>query len=264
MKDQSTYWKVGLTRVLVLAALMAVAPPAALAAERVSATLFAGAGDIEPTMDQFRLALGEPDNGGHPAHTPWPKGDHLGRRARRLRRDQLPPAGLFQRRAAPLARGASPTTSGPGCRSARWTAPTRPRPRCASATSNPSYARLPGLQRGAAVLACRQQRRRPDLLRPRHAGGRAVQGFGAVYTDVDRRKSSFKYFDAKTASGQVQGPGLRDGLSFLGVVFDGPWSRGCGSCTDRCPWARDETVKKDVAVMDNFIFGEPQAAPPVE
>jgi hypothetical protein len=90
-----------------------------------------------------------------------------------------------------------------------------------------------------------------------------VRGFGAVYTDVDTDHTAFEYFDAEGNSlGAFQTPVANNGLSFLGVAFkDAVVFRvevryGTGSLGPD-----DLEGGVDVAVMDNFIFGEPQALP---
>ncbi len=89
----------------------------------------------------------------------------------------------------------------------------------------------------------------------------AVRGFGAVYTDVDTDHTAFEYFDKDGNSlGQFQTPIADNGLSFLGVVFDKAIifrvevKYGTGALGPD-----DGAGGVDVAVMDNFIFGEPQA-----
>jgi hypothetical protein len=91
----------------------------------------------------------------------------------------------------------------------------------------------------------------------------AVRGFGAVYTDVDTQHTAFEYFDVNGNSlGQFQTPIADNGLSFLGVVFDEAIvarvevKYGTGALGPD-----DGAGEVDVAVMDNFIFGEPQAIP---
>jgi hypothetical protein len=91
----------------------------------------------------------------------------------------------------------------------------------------------------------------------------AVRGFGAVYTDVDTQHTAFEYFDVNGNSlGQFQTPIADNGLSFLGVVFDEAIvfrvevKYGTGALGPD-----DGAGDVDVAVMDNFIFGEPQAIP---
>ncbi len=266
MKNRLTCWKARLTRTLLLAgpvaALTAAAPPAALAAERVSATVFAAAGDIEPIMDQFRAALGDPDNGGEPGSHP------AGRRE--INWDGVPdefaapnflPPDYFNGVTPPRARGAFLTTPGTGVQvSADGANPAQAAVRFGHI--NPIYSSIfrtfseerlfspvgSNLVDLTFFVAGTQQ---PAL----------VQGFGAVYTDVDRRKSSFKYFDSRgRLLRKVKVPVSGGGLSFLGVVFERPVVARVRIRYGTVRLGPDETTRKDVAVMDDFIFGEPRAA----
>jgi hypothetical protein len=90
-----------------------------------------------------------------------------------------------------------------------------------------------------------------------------VRGFGAVYTDVDRREAaSFEYFDANGRSlGRFSVPRSPQGLSFLGVVFDDPVIARVRIKYGNRALGPNETRRYDVAVMDDFIYGEPQPAP---
>src|SRR5947207_1885973 len=90
-----------------------------------------------------------------------------------------------------------------------------------------------------------------------------VKGFGAVFTDVNVEDSTkIEYFDVtgKLLSSQnvLPGPTNRGSLSFLGVGFD----------TANVFLVRItsgdrilKTPSRDVVVMDDFIYGEPQALP---
>jgi hypothetical protein len=88
-----------------------------------------------------------------------------------------------------------------------------------------------------------------------------VRGFGAVYTDVDRRESAaFEYFDADNRSlGRFGVPPRPQGLSFLGVAFREPIvARVRIVYGNRALGPRDSGAT-DVAVMDDFIYGEPRS-----
>jgi len=94
-----------------------------------------------------------------------------------------------------------------------------------------------------------------------------VSGFGAVFTGVDNTTaSSIEYFDAAGNSlGRFTVPPATNGLSFLGVEFtDGrrvAMVRVTGGNT--AIGGLDNGPVDDVAVQDDFIFGEPSAqAPP--
>ncbi len=88
----------------------------------------------------------------------------------------------------------------------------------------------------------------------------AVRGFGAVYTDVDTNHTAFEFFDKDGNSlGTYETPLSDNGLSFLGIAFPKAVvyrvevRYGTGALGPN-----DGTDGVDVAVMDNFIFGEPQ------
>jgi len=88
-----------------------------------------------------------------------------------------------------------------------------------------------------------------------------VKGFGAVFTDVNTDDSTMiEYFDVNgnllVAQNVMRGPTKRGSLSFLGVTFD----------TANVFMVRIQsgdrilrTPNRDVVVMDDFIYGEPQA-----
>ncbi len=87
-----------------------------------------------------------------------------------------------------------------------------------------------------------------------------VNGFGAVYTDVDQAESSFEFIDKNDQSlGQFTVPSSPGGLSFLGVVFDEAVVARVRIVYGSSALGPAESADVDVAVMDNFIFGEPRA-----
>ena len=89
----------------------------------------------------------------------------------------------------------------------------------------------------------------------------AVRGFGAVYTDVDRKETAaFKFFDVDgKLLGKFAVPKSKDGLSFLGVAFPKPIVARVQIVYGNTKLGPNDDARYDVAVMDNFIFGEPQA-----
>ena len=90
-----------------------------------------------------------------------------------------------------------------------------------------------------------------------------VKGFGAVFTDVNTDHSTkIEYFDVNGnllfSQNVLPGPTNRGSLSFLGVGFE----------TDSVFLVRItsgdrilRTPNRDVVVMDDFIYGEPQPLP---
>lgn len=87
--------------------------------------------------------------------------------------------------------------------------------------------------------------------------------FGVVFTDVDRaRTTSIEYFGANSKSlGKFYVPPANNGLSFLGVKFDG------GELISKVSITTGNTVlgpndggTVDVVAMDDFIYAEPKSA----
>jgi hypothetical protein len=87
-----------------------------------------------------------------------------------------------------------------------------------------------------------------------------TRGFGAVYTDVDGEDAAdFEFFDAADASlGKFRVPLSKDGLSFLGVAFPDSVVARVRIVYGNAALGPDDGDAHDVAVMDDFIFGEPQ------
>ncbi len=227
-----------------------------------SARVVRGAGDIGPAVARYRALLG-PDNGGAPA------GDPGGRRE--ITWDGVPdslaspngyPSAFFNAKAAPRARGAVLTTPGTGLRvSADADNPAGAAPRFADI--NPSYGAefatfsAPRLFSPVGSNVVNLRFRVPGTNRPA-----VVRGFGAVYTGVDRRESTaFEYFDVKGRSlGTFSVPVGKRKLSFLGVAFAKPVVARVRIEYGNRALGPDETGGIDVAVMDDFIYGEPVAA----
>ncbi len=97
--------------------------------------------------------------------------------------------------------------------------------------------------------------------------GGLVNGFGVVFSDVDRAGSArVEYFDAsgyRIASVQAPARSGAHEYSFVGVVFDSPAiakvliTSGEAALT---PTIADLSVggNRDLVVMDDFVYGEPQ------
>jgi hypothetical protein len=99
----------------------------------------------------------------------------------------------------------------------------------------------------------------------------AVTGFGAVFTDVDgpeagkseKHSTRIEYFDAdghRLFTGLVPASPGDGTFSFFGIVFDDPRIARVRITTgDSRPGPDDD--KKDIVMMDDFIYGEPQPLP---
>jgi hypothetical protein len=96
-----------------------------------------------------------------------------------------------------------------------------------------------------------------------------VTGFGAVFTDVDKRGNGnagarIEYFDADSdllfSSVVPALPG--DGsLSFLGIVFDDARIARVRITSGNVAPGPDDRGRRDVVMMDDFLYGEPQPLP---
>src|SRR5262245_26301746 len=99
---------------------------------------------------------------------------------------------------------------------------------------------------------------------PGSSEGATVTGFGAVFTDVNRADSTkIEYYDAAgrqlLSRNVLPGPTSRGSQSFLGVAFDAGERVFLVRITsgNRVP----RTPARDVVMMDDFIYAEPQALP---
>jgi hypothetical protein len=218
-----------------------------------------GACDIADVVNRYQALLG-PDNG-----------DAFGSQRsgrREINWDAVPdqfaapnflPAGFFN--ALGRARGANLSTPGQGVQvSARRGNPTNTPVRFGHI--NPTY---------AAIFKTFSEERLfspidsnvVDLtfFVPGTAIPAVTNGFGAVYTDVDLTETSFEYFDKDGQSlGRFSVPLSNNSLSFLGVVFDQPVVARVRIEYGTGTLGPNESLDYDVAVMDDFIYGEPRAA----
>lgn len=220
------------------------------------------AGDITSAVDEYRALLGA-NNGGDPG-TKGPTG------YREINWDSIPDefsapnfyvSDFFNATEAPRARGIVLNTPGEGLMvSADGDNPTGTLPRFGNI--NPQYADIfktfseeklfSPVGSNLVVIT---------FFVPGTNTPATIRGFGAVYTDVDTTHTAFEYFDVDGNSlGSFETPIADNGLSFLGVVFDQAVvarvevKYGTGALGPN-----DGEADVDVAVMDNFIFGEPQA-----
>ena len=222
-------------------------------------TVISGAGDVAPLVEQYRHLLGEPNNAGNPAQA-------LGRRE--INWDGVPddkaapnflPGDFFKGRGAMLA------TPGQGVQvSAKAINPTNTLPRFGHV--NPSYQRIFKAYSGERLFSPIGSRVvNLTFVVPGTDTPAAVTGFGAIYVDTDLPHTSFQYFDAKGKSlGKFPVPAMNEGFTFLGVIFDAPVVARVRIEYGTAALGPDDDpkTKKDVSVMDDFIFGEPQAIAP--
>jgi hypothetical protein len=221
-----------------------------------------GAGDIQIKVDQFRGVLG-PDNGGAPS------GDPEGRRE--INWDAVPdelaapdalPADFFNSKQDPTARGALLETPGDHVAvSADSENPAGAAVRFGDL--NPTYSdEFTAFSEERLFSPVGSNVVNLSFFVPGTDTPGVTRGFGAVYTDIDQAENTaFEYFDADGKSlGQFSAPVSKGGLSFLGVVFPEPLVARVRIEYGNGKLGPDESADYDVAVMDDFIYGEPQAA----
>jgi hypothetical protein len=231
--------------------------------EGLAPVVVTAAGDVEGAVAEYRALLGD-DNGGTP-------GSAEGGR-REINWDAVPdelaspnalPGDFFNDTAEPRARGAEFTTPGEHVTvSADSDNPDGAAPRFADI--NPTYA-------DEFVVFSEERLFSPigsnevllTFFVPGTDSPAVVRGFGAVYTGVDEvENTAFEYFDIDGNSlGTYDTPVSEGGLSFLGVVFGEAVVHQVMIRYGTDALGPDEDDGTDVAVMDDFIYGEPQPAP---
>lgn len=237
----------------------------AVAARGVQIVRAAGpnAGAIRAAVDRYRALLGR-DNGGAPG------GRSNGHRE--INWDSVPdqfaepsalPGDFFNAPIAPRARGALLST--PGKNVAVSARPGNPYGAAVRfGNINPTYSSRfrtfspPRLFSPIGSNIVNLTFRVPGTQRPA-----VVRGFGAVYTDVDLpEKTGFRYYDIHgRLLGAFTVPAAPRGLSFLGVRFPTAVVARVRIQYGTHALGPNDSRSVDVAVMDNFIYGEPRPAP---
>jgi hypothetical protein len=239
------------------------ATPATPAPAASAPVVVSGAGDITATVNQYRALLGDPNNVGAPGTQP------AGRRE--INWDGVPdnlaapnflPGDFFNGPAAPLARGAVFSTPGTGVEvSANAVNPTNTPVRFGNI--NPSYSALFQTFSPEKLFSpIGSNIVNMAFFVPGSQTPAVISGFGAVYANVHTDHTSFEYFDKNGQSlGQFKVPSAPGGLSFLGVMFNQPMVARVQIVYGTVALGPDDSDQNNVAVMDDFIYGEPQAIP---
>ena len=224
------------------------------------ATVLQASGEVASTIGLFRELLG-PNNGGEPVSHAWGR--------REINWDGVPdelaapsflPADFFNGPDAPRARGAFLATPGDGV---QVSADSDNAVGAAARFGhlNPSYADSFKTFSGERLFSPLTSNI-VDLtfFVPGTDTPAVVSSFGAVYTDVDTDHTAFEYFDVQGNSlGQFAVPVENDGLSFLGVIFEEPIVARVRIAYGTAALGPNDSSTYDVAVMDDFIYAEPQA-----
>lgn len=226
------------------------------------AAMVSATGDVTATVEQYRQLLGGTNNGGEPGT----KGSNG---YREVNWDSLPDElaapnlytpGFFNAPQAPRARGLVLSTPGTGLMvSADNDNPSGALPRFGNI--NPKYADIfKTFSEERLFSPIGSNIADVTFFVPGTNAPAVVRGFGAVYTDIDTDHTAFEYFDAAGKSlGKYGAPVANNGLSFLGVVFKDAVIARVRVAYGTSPLGPDDGGNIDVAVMDNFIYGEPQA-----
>ena len=257
-------------------------------AEGQTPTVFQAAGpnaaSIQSTVDAFRGALGNPNNG-----------NTLGSLASGRREINWDGGGNNDTTTAPVTpfdvflntRGARFTTRGTGLSQAPPSG--GPQGGLAVLFNNPTYGTIFRTFSPQRLFTAVGSNITEGLFFVPGSNGTVratVSGFGAVFTDVDRpagsgpernRRAStlIQYFGTAAADGDDDddddekllfkgvvpaSPG--DGsLSFFGIVFTDARIARVRITSGNVAPGPDDGGKRDVVVMDDFIYGEPQALP---
>ena len=225
-------------------------------------TVLTAAGDIQSTLDEYRALLGANNGGTAGSQT-------TGRRE--INWDGVPdslaapfflPHDFFNTNVGTRARGADFSTPGDGVQvSADNDNPSGALP--SFGNINPTYQQIfPPFSAervfspiGSNVVDLR-------FFVPGSTTPAVVQGFGAIYLDVDNQENTaFEYFDINNNSlGVYATPLLNEGHVFLGVLFDMPVIHRVRIEYGNAPLGPNDGGSVDVAVMDDFIYAEPQPA----
>jgi hypothetical protein len=245
------------TNAIVLLSATALSVTAAMLADlpahAAEPTVISGAGNIIPLIEQYRTLLGE-NLGSKPAQKE-------GRRE--INWDGIPdekaapaflPADVFR------VRGVLLTTPGDGIQaSARPGNPAGVLPRFGNV--NPTYVEVFNHFSAERLFSpVGSNAVDVNFVMPGTDRPAVVRGFGAVYVDVDQEHTAFEFFDVNDNSlGSFAVPVNDGGFSFLGVAFDKPIVARVHIDYGTDEIGPDDSAENDVAVMDDFIYGEPLA-----
>jgi hypothetical protein len=254
------FWPIALA-VAVLG--LAVTAPLAGAAPVVRQAAGPNAAAIQPTVDQFRNDLGT-NNGGGP---PMPSG-----------RRQIAWDGVPADRAAPSFmpegqfRNVGALFATPGLGFKVSGAATDPAPALDFTDINATYAAdFAPFSPERLFTAVGSNVTDTTFVVPGSNTRAQTNGFGVVFSDVDvAGPTKIDLFEADGDSlGSFAVPSAGGGnetFSFLGVFFDAGERFALARITSGAAAPGDNDVSQggpaDIVVMDDFIFGEPQAVPP--
>jgi hypothetical protein len=220
----------------------------------------ADAASIQSSVDAFRAALGDPNNGNNPGplqsgrrEINWDGGNPkvLGTDA------PVTPFNTFLN-----TRGSQFTTPGLGLSQAP--AAFGPQGGLAVLFGNPSYGQIFKTFSPSRLFTPVGSNVTEALFFIPGTNGTVpatVRGFGAVFTDVDQKSTLIEYLDrdGRPIFTSFVPPSPGDGsLSFLGIVFKDASIAHVRIQTGNVAPGPNDDERNDIVVMDDFIYGEPQ------
>jgi hypothetical protein len=213
---------------------------------------------IQSSVDDFRAALGNPNNANAPG--PLPSG----------RREINWDGGGDATTVSPTSftgflntRGALFTTPGTGF----VQAPPSGGPQGGLATlfSNPTYGAFDTFSAPRLFTPIGGTLTNVAFFTPGTNGGLPanVTGFGAVFSDVDFAGSAtLTFVNAGGVSlGTFLVPPANDGLSFLGLIFPGELIGQINIISGNSPLGPNDGFGIDIVLMDDFLYSEPSPVP---
>ena len=221
--------------------------------------LFEGSGDdasaIQASVDAFRTALGNPNNGNAPGPLPGGRREINWDGGGVTTTISPTPFNGFQN-----IRGALFTTSGTGFVQA---------PPSGLATDptfgNPTYSGFDVFSSARLFSPTGSTLTNVTFFVPGTGGGTTatVGGFGAVFSDVDASdNASLSLVNSSGASlGTFPVPAANNGLSFLGLLFPGEAISQVQILSGNVPLGPSESGAIDIIVMDDFLYSEPAVVP---
>jgi hypothetical protein len=225
------------------------------------------AASIQSTVDAFRVALGDPNNGNNPGplvsgrrEINWDGGDPA-------IMDTTPPVTPFN--VFLNTRGSQFTTPGIGLSQAPPSG--GPQGGLAVLFNNPTYGTIFSTFSPSRLFTPVGSNITEALFfvpGTNAALPATVTGFGAVFTDVDqpdggrphKASTRIEYFDRdgkRIFSSSVPASPGDGSLSFFGIKFSDARIASLHITTDEAPGANDAR-RHDIVMMDDFIYGEPQ------
>jgi hypothetical protein len=212
------------------------------------------AASIQPTVNAFRAALGDPNNGNDPGplatgrrEINWDGGGQS------TTISGTPFDGFLN------IRGAQFTTPAPGTGFIQ-----APPSGLATTFNNATYGNFATFSAPRLFSPIGSTLTNVGFFVPGTNGGTpaATLGFGAVFSDVDTSaNASLSFFNTSGVSqGSFFAPAANDGLSFLGVIFPDLIGK-VEILSGNVPLGAGETGAIDIIVMDDFLYKEPTVVP---